>query len=179
MTCSLLQSNMFRKKTLIMFPSSDYPPPPFSAWQHHPPRRSGWNSRTLAASLPLKPCVWSLSLWGTICPHPSTILFSPGLTSRDLLPGQVQQQVEKLSSSFHCCLPQFIPTQQPESAPKKKKNLGTGLVVQWLRICLAMQGSRGAKTPHAMEQLRLRATTRVHAPHERSHVMQLRPNAAK
>ena len=42
-----------------------------------------------------------------------------------------------------------------------KKNLGSCLVVQWLRVCLAMQGCQGAKVPHAMKQLSLQATPKV------------------
>ena len=45
--------------------------------------------------------------------------------------------------------------------PIKKKNCGTALVAQWLRICLQRQGTRmgsipgaGTKIPHAPEQLR-------------------------
>ena len=37
----------------------------------------------------------------------------------------------------------------------------------------------GTKTPHALEHLRLRAATRVCAPHQRSHMMQLRPDTAR
>ena len=76
----------------------------------------------------------------------------------------------------------------------KKNWFGTSLVVQWLRICLALQGTRvqspgqGNEITPAEEQLSPRATTtepmchsqrEAQAWQQRSHVQQLRPEAAK
>ena len=49
--------------------------------------------------------------------------------------------------------------------------LRTSLVVQWLKICLAMQGNsgstpgQGTKIPHAMQQLSLHTTTKESVHH--------------
>ena len=51
-------------------------------------------------------------------------------------------------------------------------------MVQWLRIQLAMQETlpgQTAKTPHALEQLSLRDTTRAAERNERPRVMQEDP----
>ena len=65
------------------------------------------------------------------------------------------------------------------------------LVVEWLRICFAMQGmwtpslvgelgSHILGSNYSAPQLeRLHASARVHEPHQRSHTLQLRPNGAK
>ena len=75
------------------------------------------------------------------------------------------------------------------------------MVVQWLRICLAVQGTRGqslvgelkfpmlqsnkAREPHALQSLHV-TTAEAHVPQlesvhheERSRGLQLRPNTAK
>ena len=55
------------------------------------------------------------------------------------------------------------------------KNRWDFLVVQWLNICSPIQWMwvQGTKIPHAMMQLSLSAPT------EGSHVLQLRPKAAR
>ena len=76
---------------------------------------------------------------------------------------------------------------------QKWKFKGTSLVTLWLRIYLAVQGMwvpsliRKLRSPHAMEQVNPRATTRESlrqrerssTMQQRSQVLQLRPNAVK
>ena len=57
-----------------------------------------------------------------------------------------------------------VPVHQYWPAPQQLSVIGTSLGVQWLRICLAMQGTFmglipgwGTKIPHASEQLSLQA----------------------
>ena len=82
--------------------------------------------------------------------------------------------------------PVWVPPCHPAlgSAPSKrhscKCNLGTFLVVQWLRICLTMQGTW---IQSLVWQLRFHMYTHciywAHMPQREAHVLQLTPHAGK
>ena len=62
----------------------------------------------------------------------------------------------------------------PDPVPIKGGQTGTSLVVQWLRICLLMQGDTGSipglgtNSPHVTEQLSPHTTTRVQEPQRKT-----------